>query len=91
MSSRDTSGGTEMADSYDLTSEIRDDVRALRRDLQDGIRRMEDTRVHREVYEGLVERVEDLEGANTWLYRLVFGAIILAAFDLVMSSPIAGG
>ena len=82
-----------MAESYDhqLTSEIRDDVRALRREFQDGIRRMEDTRVHREVYEGLVERVEDLEGANTWLYRLVFSAIILAAIDLLLSSPIVGG
>jgi len=80
-----------MAEPYPLTEEIRDDVRALRREFQDGIRRIEDTRVHREVYEGLVDRVEDLESANTWLYRLVFGAIVLAALDLVMSSPIAGG
>lgn len=75
----------------DLTSEIRDDVRALRREFQDGLRRMEDTRVHRDVYQGLVERVEDLENASTWLYRLVAAAVIMAVLGVVLATPLTGG
>lgn len=74
-----------------LTAEIRDDVRLLRREVQAGLQRIEDTRVHRDVFAGLVERVADLEASNTWLYRLVFGAIAVAAFDLVLSAAPAMG
>lgn len=74
----------------DRIGEIRDEVRALRIEFHDGLRRIEDTRVHRDVFSGLVDRVEDLEESNRWLYRLVIGAVLLAALDLVMSSPLVG-
>lgn len=77
-----------MAEPYDITAEIRDDVRALRIEFRDGLQRIEDTRVHKDVFAGLVDRVDDLEGHATWMGRLVASSIIVAVLSIVIAAPV---
>lgn len=80
-----------MAEPHDLTAEIRDDVRQLRIEVQAALHRIEDTRVHKDVFLGLVERVSDIESHATWLGRLVASSLIVAVLSIVIASPLNVG
>lgn len=78
-----------MADNIDhLASE----VRLLRTEFREGLQRIEDNHVSKDVHRGLEQRVDDLEGTQTWLGRYVLGLVLTAVVGVVVAArPIIGG
>lgn len=66
---------------------LRDELREARRDLQAlHTLEVEHARVKERVDENS-KRLDDLEEAQTWLVRLVIGAVIAAALAIVLADP----
>lgn len=71
---------------------LTEEVRLLRQEFHEGLRRIEDRHVSKEVYDGLVQRVVDLESTQTWLGRAVLSLVITAVAGLVVTAgPMIGG
>ncbi|MEZ5152137.1 hypothetical protein [Rhodococcus zopfii] len=71
---------------------LAEEIRLLRREFQDGLRRLEDNHVSRDVHRGLEQRVDDLEDTQTWLTRLVLGLVLTAVVGVVLvARPVIGG
>ncbi|OOL31849.1 hypothetical protein GQ85_10970 [Rhodococcus rhodochrous] len=70
---------------------ILEEVRLLRGEFHDGLRRLEDRHVSKDVYANLVQRVGDLEGTLTWLGRAVVGLVLVAVIGLVLTAGPAIG
>lgn len=78
-----------MAENVDHLTE---EIRLLRREVQEAIRRIEDNHVSKDVHKALEQRVVDLEGTLTWIGRTVLGLILTAAIGAVLAvRPLIGG
>lgn len=84
-----------------ILTEVRDEQRSFRGEVGERFDKLDTTYVRRDVYDtqliasaaylkGLVDRIEELEGTNQWLLRLVVGLVVTALIGGLFAAR-AGG